>query len=249
MPRLFPFFLVSAVIHLLGVLVCGGLLQSRSAVFGLAHGDPDRIFVTVIAEEDVFAQAPTPGQIESAESKPAQPADEKEQPHKEEKTEPILAHNTDAASPEFPETTELTPESPEPDTAVPDMETTQEQSQASLPQVASDPTRLRPALGTDLHDFQARLIAAIREATFFPKQAVMERRHGEVVVTFTVNKDGPVSDICLSRPCGSALLDEAAVQIVKKAAEKFPPFPRFCRQDSITYAVPILFKEKRSRRH
>jgi protein TonB len=119
-------------------------------------------------------------------------------------------------------------------------------SVASLPSVASEERRILSAGGSDMEDFQSRILAAIREAIHFPKEALDRKKHGETVVQFTVNRDGSVSDLRVRQESGSPILDEAALSIVRKASKNFPSIPNRLAQDQINYVVPILFKEKRS---
>jgi periplasmic protein TonB len=118
-------------------------------------------------------------------------------------------------------------------------------SMASMPSVASAERRFIPAAGQDGEAFQSRVLSAIREAIFFPKQAVKERHHGEVVVAFAIAKDGSISSLHVTKPSGSPILDEAAIKSIQKAAAKFPAIPHTMNKQSMDYVVPILFKEKR----
>lgn len=261
MTRMFPCFLVALAIHVGGALSCGCLLPSKVLISGSADGLEDRVFVTVVAAEDFFAHARETGEVDSPESKAAQPSQEQEKPEEvkppteripepeeetpEESRPPVLA-KTDQSQADFLQSEESTPESVTPPAPVAKEKTDEEESATSIPQVASAPTRLRSALGNDLHDFQAKIVARIREATFFPKQALNERRHGEVIVRFTITRDGRLYEVSMSRTSGSSVLDEAALDIVKKASERFPPIPPFVHKERITYTVPILFKESRA---
>lgn len=259
MTRMFPCFLIALAIHVGGALSCGCLLPERALISGSADGLEDRVFVTVMAAEDFFAHARETGEVDSPESRAAQPSQEQEKPEEvkppieqipeeespEESRPPVLA-KTDQSQADFVQSEESTPESVTPPSPVAKEKTDQEESATSIPQVASAPTRLRSALGNDLHDFQAKIVARIREATFFPRQALNERRHGEVIVRFTITRDGTLYDVSMSRTSGSPVLDEAALDIVRKASERFPPIPPLVQKERITYTVPILFKESRA---
>jgi periplasmic protein TonB len=116
---------------------------------------------------------------------------------------------------------------------------------ASLPSIASAERRFIPAAGAEGKAFEAMVLSAIREAIFFPKQAVKERHHGEVVVAFAITKDGSISSLHVTKPSGYPILDEAAIKIIQKAAAKFPAIPDTIDKQSMDYVVPILFKERR----
>jgi periplasmic protein TonB len=89
------------------------------------------------------------------------------------------------------------------------------------------------------------VLSAIREAIFFPKKALKEGNHGEVIVKFAITSDGSISGLHIAKTSGSSILDEAALKIVRKAGTKFPPIPEAWNKESVDYAVPILFKERK----
>jgi len=116
---------------------------------------------------------------------------------------------------------------------------------ASQPSVASAERQFIPAGGQEGNVFEVRVLSAIREAIFFPKEAAKKGHHGEVVVAFVINKNGSMWNAHIMKTSGSLILDEAALKIIQKAAAKFPVIPDAMKKESIDYAVPILFKEKR----
>jgi len=120
-------------------------------------------------------------------------------------------------------------------------------SVASLPSVASEERRMLSAGGSDIKNFQSRILAAIREAIYFPKEALDRQKHGETVVQFSVNRDGSVANLSVSQPSGSTVLDDAALAIIRKASKNFPSIPDALAGESVHYVVPIHFKEKRTK--
>ena len=44
-------------------------------------------------------------------------------------------------------------------------------------------------------------------------------------MAFAINKDRSVLNFGIMKSSGLAILDEAAIKIIQKAAKKFPPFP------------------------
>lgn len=117
-------------------------------------------------------------------------------------------------------------------------------SLASMPSTASAERRFIPAAGQGGEAFDFMVLSAIREAIFFPKQAARERQHGEVIVSFSINKDRSILSLGITKSSGLTILDEAAIKIIQKAAKKFPPFPEGLSTDALHYEVPILFKQK-----
>lgn len=240
-----PFFCISIMMHAGAFAAFGVLVPHHPLVAGVSDGDPDRVFVSVIADQDLIAVAPTPApqdSLASAESKKEkEPEKPEERPEILAKEEPVAPLEKAEKAPEEEPLKEVKKDQeqekqPKKDT---------EDSVASLPQVASSAQKRRAALGNELRDFQTLLLAAIRQATFFPKEALKERRHGEVVVAFTVRKDGKVSRLEVVGPSGCVHLDAAATEIVTKASAHFPSFPALIGCDSLDYTVPIMFKEKR----
>ena len=71
----------------------------------------------------------------------------------------------------------------------------------------------------------------------YPREAVIARQEGTVVVHFTVGDDGRVRDVEASVPSSSALLNQAAVRAVRETW-------RFGRGPVRTYEVSIEFKLK-----
>jgi protein TonB len=64
---------------------------------------------------------------------------------------------------------------------------------------------------------------------------------GEVVVGFVVTADGGVRGVVVERSSGNALLDEAALAAVAKAAP-FPPIPADAGRSSWAFSLPLAFR-------
>jgi protein TonB len=117
----------------------------------------------------------------------------------------------------------------------------------SVPSVASAPRVMIPAIGSEAADFRANVLSAIEEVAFFPKKALQNRKHGQVVVHFTMHRNGPITGLALIKTSGSEELDRAALRIIERAAEKFPHFPAHFSRESVSYEVPIVFKAATSK--
>ncbi len=239
-----PFFCLSLAMHA-GIFAAYGVLKPAQAlVAGVPDGDVDRVFVSVVADRDLTPVATTPAPEDSLASaeceKQNEPAKVEERPEVLVKEEPIapMEINDKPVQEEKDPKHEVLRQEKQPDKK-------QDESVASTPQVASSAYMRRASWGNEMRDFQTLLLAAIRQATYFPKEALKERRHGEVVVAFTISRDGTLSAVRIVTPSGCIHLDNAATEIITKAAAKFPPFPSFVDRESLNYTVPILFKEKR----
>ncbi|AFM23447.1 energy transducer TonB [Desulfomonile tiedjei] len=243
--KFIPFISASMAVHLCGFAAVGMLLPAMSGIAGDPFGDPDRVFVSVISDRDMTAVAPTPAPFDSPAAVESEKAEEKSQP---EESPEILAQTIKETPADFNETiAEKLPDS-EPRVAEPEKkkEPEKEESSASLPQVASTLHMRRAALGNAMRDFESLLLAAIRQATFFPQEALKERRHGQVMVAFTIDRDRKLARVEVVGTSGCQILDNAAVEIMYKASDKFPSLPGFLDGESISYTLPIRFKEKRA---
>ncbi len=243
MSRIFPFLCFSVALHALAVVGLAKIIPAPPGLAGSLDGDPDRVFVCVVHEEEVTATAPTPSPVDAPE---AVESKEVAEPVPPEPAPEILAKEEPQVPPDF--TTMPIDEIPEPE-PVPEKpekepEKEQEESTPSVPQTASDVQKRRASLGEDLRDFQSLLAAAIRQAGFFPREAVRKRRHGEVTVRFAINSDGEVTLVDVVKSSGSPVLDEAAKEIIRRAAQDFPSFPSGLAKEELQYTVPIRFKRR-----
>lgn len=263
------FLALSVAIHLAIGMVWSGVFTSSIAVVGSEDGDEERIFCTVVYQEDMIAQAVAAAVSDAVPSSPSECAspDKKREPAE---SQPLLEHSNisekesnlgvgtpviAAQSPEVPESmfvdTKDSSEAPENEH---DSDTDRERSTqmrhsssasvASTPQIASNLSQFRAAKGRGLADFRARIVSAIQEASFFPKEAAQRRQHGEITVDFAITRDGSLENLQVTTPSGSKALDDAALEIVRKASSSFPPFPSSIIQDRLRYVVPIIFKKE-----
>lgn len=239
MKRLIPFLVASTVIHA-GAFVAGSsLVPPRTGVAGDPYGQADRTFVVVVSEEDVTPVASTPCEQDASASTEAR-EEEKKQP--EEPPEVIARDQVDNPTELKGVSDEISEIADREKSHVAEKET----STPSSPKTASNPNMRATALGKEIRDFQTKILAAIRHATFFPKKALKRKRHGQVVVSFTIRQDGTLADVAVVEPSGCEALDDAAGEIIRKASERFPAFPAAVREESLEYTVPILFREKKS---
>lgn len=293
MIRLAPFLMVSLLIH--GFVLCAHSPWANTTNAPGHQGAPDdRVFVSLEAETESLASAPTPSTVDSARSQestpqkravnepqpkapsPAPPEQPDKAPisHEARPSESVLAVTADkpapnldvpeemrseaeeVAPPKEPQTVDDKPALTEqtPAKKPPKEENKEDRSQADAPksvasvaQVASNRSSFRSTRGHELVDFKAKVIAAIRAASYYPKKAARSKKHGKVVVKFRIWKEGKVDNIVVVSSSGAKILDEAAVTILEKAAEDFPKVPASFRGDHLTYAAPIVFKAKSGR--
>lgn len=74
----------------------------------------------------------------------------------------------------------------------------------------------------------------------YPLLARKGRQQGNVVVRFFLDRQGGLREVAITVPCGSALLNRAALRAVSEAAP-FPPLPP--ELDTATpFDVPVAFR-------
>jgi protein TonB len=243
--KFIPFVSASMAVHLCGFAVIGMLFPAMSGIAGDPFGDPDRVFVSVVSDQDLTAVAPTPAPVDSPAAVESEKAKEKSQP---EESPEVLAKTVKETPADFNETVVEEPEDSEPRIAEPEkkQEPEKDESSASLPQVASTLHMRRAALGSAMRDFESLLLAVIRQSTYFPQEALKERRHGQVMVAFTIDKDRRLARVEVVGTSGCQILDDAALEIMRKASDKFPALPGFVNEEGVSYTLPIRFKEKRA---
>jgi protein TonB len=245
MKKLMPFVGASLAMHVCGFAAVGTFFVAVPRIAGDPFGDPDRVFVSVISDKDLHAVAPLPAPVDSLAATNAKKAKEEAKP---EASPEVLTRSVQDSPAECREAVAEEVPNPDPRILQPEkkVEREQEESCASDPQVASTLQMRRAALGSELRDFQSLLLAAIRQATFFPQDALKEKRFGQVKVTFTMDKDRTLTMVEVVVTSGCQALDNAALEIVRRASEKFPPLPPALDRESLTYTVPINFIERRS---
>ena len=93
-------------------------------------------------------------------------------------------------------------------------------------------------------NYPGKIVAKLRRALRYPAQARRQGVHGEARVSFVVAADGSVSSIRMVGSSGSAALDEAALDAVRRAAP-FPPIPDAAGRSSWNFTVPLAFNRTR----
>lgn len=87
MIRFIPFVLASGGVHVAVCCLCASLLFSQTGAVGSEHGLEPSLFVSVVAQEEVRAQAESPAQQDSVASQPVQAVREEKEDKPEEQQE------------------------------------------------------------------------------------------------------------------------------------------------------------------
>jgi len=91
--------------------------------------------------------------------------------------------------------------------------------------------------------YRAKVATHLQRRRFYPNEAKRGRLGGTAVVRFTLNARGGVVSATIARSAGHAILDRAAIAMVKRASP-FPPIPEGLGA-SITVEAPIRFEPPR----
>ncbi len=121
--------------------------------------------------------------------------------------------------------TAVEPPPPQPSPAV-------EPERAPPPPPAAFP---RPAIDT----WEGRVLARLNAVRQYPPRARQRRVQGVAYVTFRMSRNGRVLRVALERSSGSADLDRAALETVRRG-QPFPAIPQD-RSDEIDLIVPVEF--------
>ncbi len=90
-------------------------------------------------------------------------------------------------------------------------------------------------------NYPGKVRTKLRRAQRYPSAAKRQRLKGEAHVRFTIARNGSVSAIRIVRSSGSDILDQAAVDTVRRAAP-FPRIPDGAGRSSWGFTVPLAFR-------
>lgn len=89
--------------------------------------------------------------------------------------------------------------------------------------------------------YKAALLAAIERHKFYPNRARRRRIEGQARVGFRIAADGRLTDIHLVAGSGTQVLDEAALETLRRLA-RVEPLPPALAMDEWALVVPIVFE-------
>lgn len=98
----------------------------------------------------------------------------------------------------------------------------------------------REAGNAAVSNYPGTVYAKLRRSLRYPSEARRKRIRGEVHVRFTVSRSGNVGSVQVARSSGSPLLDNAALETVRRAAP-FPAIPAAAGRSSWSFTVPLMF--------
>jgi len=89
-------------------------------------------------------------------------------------------------------------------------------------------------------NYKGKVVAKLRRAKKYPRAARRARLTGTARVAFTIARNGSVSGIRLSRSSGHTVLDQAALDMVRRASP-MPKFPSDIKLVRMPLQVPVRF--------
>jgi len=92
-----------------------------------------------------------------------------------------------------------------------------------------------------IDNYKGKVRRKLSRARYYPAEAKRQGLRGVAHVRFTVTSNGGLAGVSLARSAGSSILDEAALDAVRRAAP-FPPIPAGAGRDSWVFTIPIDFK-------
>lgn len=84
------------------------------------------------------------------------------------------------------------------------------------------------------------VLARLQQAKRFPEQARARGEEGRAIVRLSIQRNGALAQASVTRSSGSALLDQAALETVRRAAP-FPPLPPEIAGAALVLNAPMNF--------
>lgn len=92
-----------------------------------------------------------------------------------------------------------------------------------------------------IDNYKGKVRRKLSRSRYYPPEARRQGLRGVAHVRFTVTSNGGLAGVSLAKSAGSPLLDQAALDAVRRAVP-FPPIPAGAGRDSWVFTIPIDFK-------
>lgn len=116
-----------------------------------------------------------------------------------------------------------------------------ENARASAATGARQGSVAREAGNAAVDNYKGKVQRKLNRARRYPAEAKRQGLRGVAHVRFTITSDGGLAGLSLARSAGSPILDQAALDTVRRAAP-FPAIPDEARRNSWQFTVPVEFK-------
>jgi protein TonB len=93
--------------------------------------------------------------------------------------------------------------------------------------------------------WKAAIVTKLDEKKHYPEAAVANREHGVARVFFAIDREGRLLESRIVQSSGSANLDAAALDTLKRV-EPFPPPPDSLKGERINLTIPFRFDPPRA---
>lgn len=90
------------------------------------------------------------------------------------------------------------------------------------------------------NSYFARLMGTLQRNKRYPKEAKKKKEQGTVMLQFSINKRGDVIAANIAESSGHLLLDEAALQMLRKASP-LPSIPDSLAQQQLEITIPVEY--------
>jgi periplasmic protein TonB len=86
--------------------------------------------------------------------------------------------------------------------------------------------------------YYQKLIQKLNAHKSYPTELKKDKIQGVVIVRFTLNRNGEVLASSIKKSSGNSALDNAALEVLKKASP-LPPMPDFINGETLTLSLPV----------
>ena len=107
-----------------------------------------------------------------------------------------------------------------------------------------DQKKIDALVEAEMH-YRNEVIRLIESKKYYPKRLQKMRKEGDVLVAFTLNRNGSVQMVEVLNVKGSSLFKKAALKAVQSAA-LFPSFPQDSSRETWSFKVPLSYRLLRS---
>jgi len=124
-----------------------------------------------------------------------------------------------------------------------DLDSIKEQITSSMQTQVGFGSGATPTYGGDPSvriNYVAQVSARLNRFKTYPREARQAGHEGIVMLNLVINRDGSVSLFGVQNSAGFQTLDNAALEMVERAAP-FAPFPVTLSEDSLRFNIPVTF--------
>ncbi len=126
----------------------------------------------------------------------------------------------------------------------PDVVAEIEQVEAIESQEVVDQKKIDALVEAEIN-YRNEIIRLIESKKYYPKRLQKMRKEGDVLVAFTLNRNGSVKGVEVLNVKGSSLFKKAALKAIQSAA-LFPSFPQESSRETWSFKVPLSYRLLRS---